>query len=291
MDAPDLFADAPEPADPVSPAAESPAAESPADPVSPAAESPARKPLLELKGVSKSYESGKQRLLALEGVDLRVDEGEFVCVVGPSGCGKTSLLKIVSGLEPPDRGSVLYRGRPVHGVNLDTALIFQSYSLLPWLDVRDNVELPLEARGIPPEERRRRADIHIDKDGLDGYEEAYPRELSAGMKQRVVLARAFAVEPELLCMDEPFSGLDVLTAANLREEVTQLWQDESMPLNAVLMVTHMIEEAVLMADRVVVLSSRPGRVVSEVRIDLERPRNRRDEKFSEYADQIFSLIV
>jgi NitT/TauT family transport system ATP-binding protein len=133
--------------------------------------------------------------------------------------------------------------------------------------------------------------VFIDKVGLDGYEEAYPRELSAGMKQRAVLARAFATEPELLCMDEPFSGLDVLTAASLREEVVQLWQDESMPLNAVLMVTHMIEEAVLLADRVLVLSSRPGRVVSEVRIDLERPRNRRDEKFSEYADQIFSLIV
>jgi NitT/TauT family transport system ATP-binding protein len=251
----------------------------------------ARKPLLEMRGVSKSFDSGTQRLLVLEGVDLRVEENEFVCVVGPSGCGKTTLLKMVTGLEPPDRGSILYKGRPVTGVNLDTALIFQSYSLLPWLDVRDNVELPLEARGVPLEERRRRAAVFIDKVGLDGYEEAYPRELSAGMKQRAVLARAFATEPELLCMDEPFSGLDVLTAASLREEVVQLWQDESMPLNAVLMVTHMIEEAVLLADRVLVLSSRPGRVVSEVRIDLERPRNRRDEKFSEYADQIFSLIV
>src|SRR5262249_37044861 len=158
----------------------------------------------------------------------------------PSGCGKTTLLKIVTGLERPDRGRVLYKGSPIQDVNPESALIFQSYSLLPWLAVRDNVELPLEARGLALEERRRRAAVFIHKVGLDGYEEACPRGLSSGMKQRVVLARAFAPEPKLLCMDEPFSGLDALTAANLREEVVMLWRDESMPLNAVLMVTHMI---------------------------------------------------
>jgi len=186
---------------------------------------------------------------------------------------------------------VRYRGEPLLGVNLHTAMVFQSFALLPWLSVRANGELALEARGVGRDDRVKRAETYVDKVGLDGYEAAYPRELSRGMKQRVGLARALAVEPELLLMDEPFSALDALSSANLRDEVLLLWQDESFPGNSVLMVTHIVEEAVAMADRVVVLTSHPARVAADIRIDLERPRSRRDPRFIEVTDQIFSLIV
>ncbi|MCR4404816.1 MAG: ABC transporter ATP-binding protein [Candidatus Acetothermia bacterium] len=243
--------------------------------------------LLELERVSKEFGP----LAALEEVSLAVEEEEFVAIVGPSGCGKSTLLRIMAGLIPPTSGRVLLEGRALNGVNYETALVFQSFALLPWLTVQANVELGLEARGLRPEERRRKAAFYIDKVGLEGYEEAYPRELSGGMKQRVGLARALAVEPKILLMDEPFSSLDALTAISLRELVLDLWADPQVPVAACVMVTHLIDEAVELADRVVVLSARPGRILKEVRVELPRPRDKRLEAFNGYIDRIFSLMA
>ncbi|SRR5579875_329658 len=247
-------------------------------------------PLLELKEVSKSYQRSASALHVLEGISFTVEEGEFVAIVGPSGCGKSTLLRIIHGLIPPSSGQVLYKGRQVDGINLECALVFQSFALLPWLTVKANVELGLEARGIEPAERERRAAIYIDKVGLDGFEEAYPRELSGGMKQRVGLARALALEPELLLMDEPFSALDQLTAINLREELLDMWQSPDLPVGTIILVTHSIEEAVEMADRVLVMGRNPGRIVGELTVDLARPRRKRTDLFNALTDQIFSMI-
>ena len=184
----------------------------------------------------------------------------------------------------------MYRSRQVDGINLECALVFQSFALLPWLTVKANVELGLEAQGLPPEEREKRASVYIDKVGLDGFEEAYPRELSGGMKQRVGFARALAVEPKVLLMDEPFSALDALTAITLREELLDIWQSADMPVHNIIMVTHIIEEAVELADRILVLSSGPGRLVADLKVELPRPRDRRKEGFNALTDKVFSLI-
>lgn len=247
--------------------------------------------VLELRRVSKIHEEVEKAITVLKDVSFAVRGGDFVCLVGPSGCGKTTLLRMVAGLDRPTAGAILYRGQSIEGINLETAMVFQSFALLPWLTVAENVNLGLEARGINRTEGLRRANIYIDKVGLDGFEEAYPRELSGGMKQRVGLARALVVEPKLLLMDEPFSALDALTGENLREEVVRLWREEAGSIEAILMVTHSIEEAVSMADRVIVMSTRPGQVVGEVPIGLSRPRNRRSRKFSQITDKIYSMIV
>ena len=247
--------------------------------------------MLALRNVYKSFSDRGRVIPVLDDITLDIADQEFVCVVGPSGCGKSTLLRIMMGLLAPSSGTVLYNGQPLQGVNLRAAMVFQSFALLPWLTVQSNVELGLKARDVQPEEARRRAAFYLDKVGLDGYEEAYPGELSGGMKQRTALARALAVEPDILFMDEPFAGLDALTSANLREEVLTLWADHSLPVNTVVMVTHIIEEAVLMADRVVVLTSHPGRVAAEVRVPLPRPRNKRDEGFDQLVDSIFEKIV
>ncbi len=247
-------------------------------------------PLLELRHVSKSYPHAKGNLRVIEDVSFTVEEGEFVAIVGPSGCGKSTLLRIINGVVPLTSGQVLYKGRQVDGINRECALVFQSFALMPWLTVEGNIEMPLEALGIPPAERRKRAGLYIDKVGLDGFEEAYPRELSGGMKQRVGLARALAVEPRLLLMDEPFSALDALTAISLREELLDIWRLPDSPVHTILIVTHIIEEAIELADRVIVLSSGPGRVLADLRIDLPRPRDRRSEGFNAFTDKVFSLI-
>jgi len=247
--------------------------------------------LLELKEVTKSYQFEDTEVTVLEKISFVVEPREFVCLVGPSGCGKSTLLKMVTGLSAPTAGRFLYRGREITGINREAAMVFQSFALFPWLTVRQNVALGLEALGLPKPEYERKADYYIDKVGLDGQEEAYPRELSGGMKQRVGLARALTVEPELLCMDEPFSALDALTATNLREEVIDLWQDKTLPLKAILMVTHSIEEAVFMADKIIVMSTRPGRVTKEIEVPLTRPRNMKEEAFMQVTDEIYSLIV
>jgi len=247
--------------------------------------------LLEVRGVSKIYREEGRSLTVLDRVSFEVEEERFVCLVGPSGCGKSTLLRMIAGLDRPTSGQILYEGRPVTGVDPRIAVVFQSFALFPWLTVTQNVELGLEARGMDPLARRKLADRYIDQVGLDGFEEAYPRELSGGMKQRVGLARALAVEPRLLCMDEPFSALDALTAQNLREEVLSLWEDPALKVSSIIMVTHGIEEAVFMADRIVTFSARPGRVIRIVPVDLPRPRNRKDEAFLRLTDQIYSLIV
>ncbi|HLH76208.1 MAG TPA: ABC transporter ATP-binding protein [Candidatus Binataceae bacterium] len=246
--------------------------------------------LLELKTVSKQFSRGRGRLLVLDSISTTIEQGQFIAMVGPSGCGKSTLLRIMNGLIPPSTGQVLYQGRQIDGINPECALVFQSFALLPWLSVKANVEMGLEARGVPLVERERRASIYIDKVGLDGFEEAYPRELSGGMKQRVGFARALAVEPKVLLMDEPFSALDALTAISLRGELLDMWQLPDMPVHTMVMVTHIIEEAVELADRIIVMAASPGRIVADLQIELPRPRDKRTEAFNSLTDRIFSLI-
>jgi NitT/TauT family transport system ATP-binding protein len=244
--------------------------------------------LLELKQVSKSYQHAKGSLRVLNEISFSVERGEFIAIVGPSGCGKSTLLRIINGIVPPTSGQVLYNGQQVDDINPECAMVFQSFALLPWLSVKANIELGLEARRVAPAERL--VTHYIDKVGLDGFEEAYPRELSGGMRQRVGLARALAVEPAVLLMDEPFSALDALTAIGLREELLDLWQAPDSPVETIIMVTHIIEEAVELADRILVLSTGPGRLVGDIKVDLARPRDRRSEPFNNLTDKVFSLI-
>ena len=246
--------------------------------------------LLELKNVSKSFVQPKGTLHVLDDISFPVEEGEFVGLVGPSGCGKSTLLRIINGIIPLTSGQVLYRGRQVDGINLESALVFQSFALLPWLSVKANIEMGLEAHGVSREEREKIAGKYIDKVGLDGFEEAYPRELSGGMKQRVGFARALAVEPKVLLMDEPFSALDALTAITLREELLDIWHSPDMSVHTLVMVTHIIEEAVELADRIIVMSSHPGRIAADIRVEIPRPRDRRTDEFNSLVDKVFSLI-
>lgn len=248
-------------------------------------------PLFELRHVTQRFMLPQGEVTVLKDIHFQAQEGEFISIVGPSGAGKSTILRLISGLLRPSDGSVIYKGKPLVGINLESATVFQSFALLPWLTVMENVEIGLEARGFDRSARQKKANFYIDKVGLDGYEEAYPRELSGGMKQRVGLARALAVEPEILLMDEPFSALDALTSINLRDELVDIWSDRDIPVNTVVMVTHIIEEAIELADRVVVLNHRPGQIAGDIKIDLPRPRNKRDPAFIEYVDKIFSLIA
>jgi NitT/TauT family transport system ATP-binding protein len=247
--------------------------------------------LLTVQHVTKAYGQRDKPFTALQGIDLSIRPGEFVCLLGPSGCGKSTLLRIIAGLTPATSGTVLYRGQPLAGVNPYTTIVFQTFALYPWLTVLDNVEVALKARSVPADERRRRALKLIDTVGLDGFESAYPRELSGGMRQKVGFARAMAVEPELLCLDEPFSALDVLSAESLRGELMELWLSQAIPTKAILMVTHNIQEAVLMADRVVVMDKDPGRVVTEVPIHLRHPRQRKDAAYLALVDKVYAAVA
>jgi NitT/TauT family transport system ATP-binding protein len=248
-------------------------------------------PLLVLKDVGQSYGSGQRRFVAVQDVDLKLAEGEFVALLGPSGCGKSTLLRIIAGLQQPTQGRVLYRGQPLAGVNPHAAIVFQTFALFPWLTVQENVEVALQARGVEPAARRQRAVDLLDRVGLDGFERAYPRELSGGMRQKVGFARAMAVEPELLCLDEPFSALDVLSAEALRGELLELWTSGSIPTRAILMVTHNIEEAVLMADRIVVMDKGPGHVVGELHVALAQPRQRKSPQFLSVVDRVYGTLA
>lgn len=247
--------------------------------------------LLELRQVSQAYGKGERRFTAVDKVNLTLSTGEFVALLGPSGCGKSTLLRIIAGLQFPTEGQVLYRGQPLLGVNPHAAIVFQTFALFPWLTVQDNVEVALKARGIESEQRSSRAVDLLDRVGLDGFEDAYPRELSGGMRQKVGFARAMAVEPELLCLDEPFSALDVLSAAALRGELLELWTTGSIPTQAILMVSHNIEEAVFMADRIVVMDKGPGRVVSEVKVGLAHPRDRKSAPFLAMVDRVYATLA
>ncbi len=247
--------------------------------------------LLEIRHVSQVFYSGSKRFEAIHDVNLAVREGEFTALLGPSGCGKSTLLRIITGLQSPTEGQVFYRGVPQQGVNPHATIVFQTFALFPWLTVLENVEVALEARVVPKKLRTARALDLLDRVGLDGFENAYPRELSGGMRQKVGFARAMAVEPELLCLDEPFSALDVLSAEGLRGELLELWTGNKIPTRAILMVTHNIEEAVLMADRIVVMDRNPGRVVFDLDVDLPHPRSQRDRQFMELVDRVYAILT
>ncbi len=248
--------------------------------------------LLEVRQVRQAYpKQSATELVVLENVDLTLRSGEIVGLLGRSGSGKSTLLRIVSGLLAPTAGEVMWRGRALHGPAEGVSMVFQSFALFPWLTVQENVELGLEAQGIARAERDRRAGEAIDLIGLGGYESAYPKEMSGGMRQRVGLARALVVHPDLLLMDEPFSALDVLTAETLRTDLIDLWMERRLPVKSVLMVTHNIEEAVLMCDRILVFSSNPGRVAQELRVPFPHPRNRHDPAFRKFVDDIYALMT
>jgi NitT/TauT family transport system ATP-binding protein len=252
---------------------------------------PANGELLVLEHVSQVYASGERPFFAVQKVSLLLREGEFVTLLGPSGCGKSTLLRIITGLQPPTEGRVLYRGQPLRGINPHATIVFQTFALFPWLTVLDNVDIALKARGVPPTLRTARALDLLDRVGLDGFETAYPRELSGGMRQKVGFARAMAVDPELLCLDEPFSALDVLSAEALRGELLELWTTGKIPTRAILMVTHNIEEAVFMADRIVVMQKDPGRVVTELQVAMPHPRQRKAPEFLETVDRVYATLA
>src|SRR5689334_73349 len=247
--------------------------------------------LLELASVTKAYRLETKEFLAVQDINLQVKPGEFVCLLGPSGCGKSTLLRIVAGLNSATTGTVAYHGQPLRGVNPHTTIVFQTFALYPWLTVQQNVEIALKARGVSPDARAEIALKLIDTVGLDGFESAYPRELSGGMRQKVGFARAMAVEPELLCLDEPFSALDVLSAESLRGELMELWLKKKIPTKAILMVTHNIEEAVLMADRIVIMGKNPGHIVTEIHVTLRHPRQRKDTAFGNIVDKVYAAVA
>jgi len=249
-------------------------------------------PIIEARGVEKFYlQPDGNRIQVVAPVDLAIEPGQIIALLGPSGCGKSTLLRILSGLSRPSSGNLFWHGKSLDGQRPNVAIVFQSFALFPWLTVLGNVEAPLEARGTPEVERRKRALRTLDSVGLDGFETAYPKELSGGMKQRVGFARALVVEPEVLFMDEPFSALDVLTAENLRNELLELWINKKMPTSAIFIVTHNIEEAVLLADRIIVLGRNPARIRSDFKVGLAQWRDRKDPRFVELVDYIYKVMT
>jgi NitT/TauT family transport system ATP-binding protein len=247
------------------------------------------RPLVRVAHVRHYWGSGQNRRLILDDIDLTINDREVVGLLGRSGSGKSTLLRTIAGLIAPSEGDVAFQidraDRPAVG------MVFQTFALFPWLTVLENVELGLEAQRIPAPERRTRALAAIDLIGLDGFENAYPKELSGGMRQRVGLARALVVDPALLLMDEPFSALDVLTAETLRTDLLDLWADGRMPIRSILIVTHNIEEAVLMCDRILIFAANPGRVAAEIRVDLPQPRDRLDPAFRALDDSIYARMT
>ena len=248
-------------------------------------------PLVQVEGLRHVYRQGEGNVLILDGVDLTLQDKEIVGLLGRSGSGKSTMLRIIAGLMPPTAGIVAIDGEPVRGPASQVAMVFQTFALFPWLTVLDNVEIGLEAQGMPAAERHKRALAAIDLIGLDGYESAFPKELSGGMRQRVGFARALVVHPKVLLMDEPFSALDVLTAETLRTDLLDLWSEGRMPIRSILMVTHNIEEAVLMCDRILVFSSSPGRVAADIKVDLPQPRNRLEPVFRQLVDDIYASMT
>jgi len=250
-------------------------------------------PLLQVREVSKAFPKpdGEGQHVVLEGVNLTVNEGEIVGLLGRSGSGKSTLLRCIAGLSDPSGGSLSYLGEPINGPAFGISMVFQSFAIFPWLTVYENVALGLEALRVSPPEIRRRALAAIDLIGLDGFESAYPRELSGGMRQRVGFARALVVHPNILLMDEPFSALDVLTAETLRTDFLDLWTEGRMPIKGVILVTHNIEEAVLMCDRILVFASNPGRILTEIRVTLPQPRNRLDPSFRALVESIYVVMT
>ena len=248
--------------------------------------------LISLRNIDKAYiQPNRQNISILENINLELRTEEIVALLGPSGSGKSTLMRMIAGLIAPTRGELLYHNRPLLGLNPGVAIVFQTFALYPWLTVLENVELGLKAKGIATQVRREKALQMIDIIGLDGFENAYPKELSGGMRQRVGFARALAVEPELLCMDEPFSALDVLTAENLRIELLDLWLERRIPTKAVLIVTHGIEEAVTLADRIIVLGRNPGRIRADFQVKLPHYRDRKSPQFQTIVDQVYTILT
>ena len=248
--------------------------------------------IIEVDNLSKEFvmPAGKQ-VPVLRGINLTLREGEIVVLVGQSGCGKSTLLRCIGGLIAPSQGTVRYRGAPLNGANPGVTMVFQNFALLPWLNVAANVQVGLEARAVPPAKRRQQAQQALDRIGLTGFESAFPRELSGGMCQRVDFARALVVEPDVLLMDEPFSALDVLTGANLRADLLDLWASTEFPTKAILMVTHNIEEAVQMADRIIMLTPHAGQPHDPMTVDLPRPRDRRSSQFRALVDFLYDVMT
>jgi len=260
--------------------------------LAPAAAAATDKILLRIEHVRQAYPKGSGAdLLVLDDINLNLKSGEIVGLLGRSGSGKSSLLRIIAGLSTPVAGEVSWRGQPMRGPAQGIAMVFQSFALFPWLTVLENVEIGLEALGVPAAERRKRSIEAIDLIGLDGFESAYPKELSGGMRQRVGFARALVVHPELLLMDEPFSALDVLTAETLRTDLVELWMERKLPLSSILLVTHNIEEAVLMCDRVIIFAANPGRIAAEIKVDLPHPRNRTEPAFRQLVDDVYGRMT
>jgi NitT/TauT family transport system ATP-binding protein len=248
--------------------------------------------LLEVDHVGLTYSTEGRKLEVIRDVSFSSRYNEFMGILAPSGAGKSSLLRIIAGLQPPTKGQVRIKGRPVNGPAAEVFMIFQNFALLPWKNVEENVELALlPCKNIPPEERLKKVRKAIEDVNLSGFEKAYPGELSGGMKQRVGIARALALEPEILLMDEPFSSLDELTAEHLRSEVYSLLISRDSPIQTVVMVSHNVEEVVELVDRVLVLSTRPSTVVEDIAIELPRPRNKKSDEFYKYADRIYSLLT
>ncbi len=249
-------------------------------------------PMLQVNHVVQSYRKGdNNRILVLDDVSLSMKEGEIVGLLGRSGSGKSTLLRLISGLNAPFAGDVSWYGKKVQGPEPGISMVFQTFALFPWLTVRQNVEIGLEALGIEAGERRKRAEQAIDLIGLGGFESAYPKELSGGMRQRVGFARALVVHPRLMLMDEPFSALDVLTAETLRTDIIDLWMEGQLPIKSILIVTHNIEEAVLMCDRVLIFTSNPGRVGFEMPINLPHPRDRQAPEFRDLVEEIYARMT
>ena len=249
-------------------------------------------PIIEARQLEKHYpQADGSRIQVIAPINLAIYPGQIIALLGASGCGKSTLMRMLTGLSPATGGSVYWHGQPVDGKFPNVSIVFQSFALFPWLTVIENVEAPLEARGIPPIERHKRALRILDAVGLDGFESAYPKELSGGMKQRVGVARALVVEPEVLFMDEPFSALDVLTAETLRGELLELWLGHKIPTRAMFIVTHNIEEAVVLADRIVVLGRNPAHLHADFSVSLPHPRDRKSAQFIELVDSIYRVLT
>jgi NitT/TauT family transport system ATP-binding protein len=248
--------------------------------------------IIRAEQVEKYYpQPSENRIQVISPTDLSISEGEIVALLGPSGSGKSTLLRMLTGLSAPSAGTVYWHEKPIVNADVNVSIVFQSFALFPWLTVRENVEAPLKARGMEAAERRKRSLRILDTVGLDGFQAAYPKELSGGMRQRVGFARALVVEPEVLFMDEPFSALDVLTAENLRSELLELWQKKTIPTKAIFLVTHNIEEAVLLADRIIVLGRNPGHVRTDFKVSLSHPRDRKTAAFTQLVDYIYKVLT
>lgn len=252
-----------------------------------------RRPVLvEARHVSQAYHKDSAvDLQVLDDVNFSIHAGEIVGLLGRSGSGKSTLLRILAGLLSPTSGEVVWKDHLIDGPQSGIAMVFQSFALFPWMTVEENVALGLDAKGIQGQERDRLVENAINLIGLGGYENAWPKELSGGMQQRVGLARALVVQPDLLLMDEPFSALDVLTAENLRTDLVELWSEKKLPVQGMLVVTHNIEEAVLICDRIMIFSSNPGRIAHSLTVPFAHPRNREDLAFRQFVDQIYALMT